>query len=408
MLTVMEPLKTHRPAIMAREHMVASGHYLASAAGMRILEQGGNAIDAGVAAGVCINVLQPDMTNLGGVAAIIIYQAATGEVMTISGLGRWPKKASVRFFKEHAGGAIPNGVLRSVTPAAADAWLTALEHYGTMTWQQVSAPATDLAENGFAAHQFMVDNIAKVEQVMRQWPSNREVFFPNGRPHRVGELVVQRDLAKTFRTLAEAEHAAADRVAGLEAARDLFYRGEIAHRIAEFSEAEGGLMEYEDLAEFRVRLEPPVRTRYRGYEVYACGPWCQGPMVPQTLNILEGYDLSSLGHNSPPYLHLIAEALKLAFSDRHNFYGDPRYVRVPISGLLDRRYAAERRQMIDPARAWPEMPPGDPWAFEAGRPAGVSTVPVPDPRAGAYQPDTSYLCVVDEEGNGFSVTPSDG
>src|SRR6266511_2740979 len=408
MLTVMEPLKTHRPAIMAREHMVASGHYLASAAGMRILEQGGNAIDAGVAAGVCINVLQPDMTNLGGVAAIIIYQAATGEVMTISGLGRWPKKASVRFFKEHAGGAIPNGVLRSVTPAAADAWLTALEHYGTMTWQQVSAPATDLAENGFAAHQFMVDNIAKVEQVMRQWPSNREVFFPNGRPHRVGELVVQRDLAKTFRTLAEAEHAAADRVAGLEAARDLFYRGEIAHRIAEFSEAEGGLMEYEDLAEFRVRLEPPVRTRYRGYEVYACGPWCQGPMVPQTLNILEGYDLSSLGHNSPAYLHLIISALDAAFSDRHACYGDPDFVRVPIRGLLDKEYAGEWRKRIDPDRAWKQMPePGDPWRYE-GRSDGPAAVGRPAVLRSEPEPDTSYVCAVDRWGNGFSATPSGG
>ncbi len=408
-MIIMEPLKTHRPAIMARNHMVTSGHYLASAAGMRILEQGGNAVDAGVAAGLCINVLQPDMTNFGGVAPIIIYQAGSGKVATISGLGRWPKRANVRFFQERHGGAIPTGILRSVTPAAPDAWLTALELYGTMTWAQVAAPATELAEQGFAAHQFMVDNIAKVADTMRQWSCTRDVFFPNGRPHAVGEPLLQRDLAGTFRMLAEAERGAGgDRVGGLRAARDLFYRGEIARRVAEFSKAKGGLLDYEDLAGFRVRVEEPVMTGFRGYDVYACGPWCQGPVVPQTLNILEGYDLRALGHNSAAYLHRVIAALDAAFADRHAYYGDPDFVRVPIGGLLDKRYAAEWRERIDPERAWREMPePGDPWRHEAptnGKPGPGR----PKPLRAEPEPDTSYVCAVDRWGNGFSATPSDG
>ncbi len=367
-------------------------------------------MDAGVATGLAINVVQSDMTNLGGVAPIILYLARTGEVLTISGLGWWPKAASVDWFAARGIREFPLGVLRSVVPSALDAWLTALARYGTMTLADVAGPAVDLAERGFPVDIFLHHKIRRNRATLEQLPTLREFDLPNGQAPEVGELLVQRDLAQTLRKLVEVEAGAAyrGREAAIMAARDRFYRGDIAEAIVRFCQEQGGLLTLEDLAEFSVAIEPPVRTTYRGYEVYACGPWCQGPMVPETLNILEAYDLGGLDHNAAEHLNLVAEALKLAFSDRHNFYGDPRYVRVPISGLLDKRYAAERRQMIDPARAWPEMPPGDPWAFEAGRPAGVSTVPVPDPRAGAYQPDTSYLCVVDEEGNGFSITPSDG
>jgi len=420
MIEMMEPLATYRPAFMARRHLVASGHYLATMAGWRILEQGGNAVDAGVAAGLCIDVLQPDMVNFGGVAPIMCWLAERREVVTISGLGRWPRRASVAFFKAHHGGQIPHGVLRSVTPAAPDAWLTALELYGTMTWAQVSAPAAELAADGFPAHQFMVDNIAKVEGRMRQWPATAAVFFPNGRAHRTGELVVQRDLARTFERLAEAERSAGgDRIAGLRAARERFYRGDIAREIAEFVRAEGGLLEYEDLASFRVKVEPPVKTTYRGHEVYACGPWCQGPVVPEALNILEGYDLRALGHNTPAYLHRVLAALDAAFADRHAFIGDPEFVRVPIAGLLAKEHAAAWRARIDPDRAWGQMPePGDPWRFAPGdvdrgpwtadQPVRATVYSPPATVRAEPEPDTSYVCSVDRWGNAFSATPSDG
>ena len=404
-----KPPQTHRPTVMGQSQMVASGHYLASMAGWRLLEAGGNAVDAGVAAGIAINVLQPDMTNFGGVAPIILHRADRGEVATISGLGRWPKKASVQFFKERCGGRIPPGVLRSVTPAAPDAWLTALERFGTRTFAEVVAPALELAERGFPVHQFLHDNVGSAAADMRQFPLNDATFFPNGRQHGVGEIVRQPDLARTFRRLCEAEAGVDGREAGLRAARDLFYRGEIAREIADFSQAQGGLLDYDDLADFSVKVEPPVKTTYRGYEVYACGPWCQGPVLPETLNILEGYDLRALGHNTPEYLHLVLSALDAAFSDRHAYIADPEFVRVPIDGLLGKSYAAEWRDRIDADRAWTEMPPaGDPWRHErTPATAGPRVGPAPVLRIPA-EPDTSYCCAVDRWGNGFSATPSDG
>lgn len=404
------PPKTHRPTIMGRQQMAASGHYLATLAAFRLLEAGGNAVDAGVAAGLCINVLQPDMTNFGGVAPIILYLAESREVVTISGLGRWPKRASVAFFQEQCGGRIPPGVLRSVTPSAPDAWLTALERYGTKRFAEVVGPALELAEDGFPTHQFLYDNVHASEDGLRRFPLNDATFFPDGQQIEVGQLLRQPDLARTFHRLCEAERrVGGSREAGLRAARDLFYRGEIAREIAAFSQAQGGLLDYDDLAGFSVKLEPPVSTNYRGYDVYACGPWCQGPVVPETLNILEGYDLRALGHNTAEYLHLVVSALDAAFSDRHAYYGDPDFVRVPIRGLLDKTYAAEWRARIDQRRAWTEMPePGDPWRYEpelaaaGARPGPTRPLRIP------AEPDTSYCCVVDRHGNGFSATPSDG
>jgi len=405
-----KPPKTHRPTIMGQSQMVASGHYLASMAGSRMLDAGGNAIDAGVAAGICINVLQPDMTNFGGVAPIIMYLAERNEVLTISGLGRWPKKASATLFREQHGGRIPPGLIRSVTPAAADAWLTALERFGTKTFAEVVAPALELAERGFPVHQFLFDNVSTSAPDLRQYPLNDATFFPGGRQLGVGEVVRQPDLARTFRRLIEVEASASGgREAGLRAARDFFYRGEVAREIAQFSQENGGLLDYDDLAEFSVKVEPPVTTNYRGFDLYACGPWCQGPVLPEALNILEGYDLKTLGHNTPEYLHLVISALDAAFSDRHAYYGDPDFVNVPMDGLLNKEYAATWRARIDRGPTWAEMPePGDAWAFER-QPVGAGPKGGPArPLRLPPEPDTSYACAVDKWGNGFSATPSDG
>ncbi|MBI4279331.1 MAG: gamma-glutamyltransferase family protein [Armatimonadetes bacterium] len=405
-------MPTHRPPIMGTHYMVASGHYLATLAGIRILERGGNAVDAGVAAGLCINVLQPDMTNVGGVAPIILRSARTGEVVTISGLGRWPKAATLEVVLARGGGDLPLGVLRSVTPAAIDAWLTALERYGTKTLAQVAAPAMELAADGFPVNRFLHDNLARAAEVIARWTSTAAIFLPGGRVPEVGDVLVQRDLARTLQRLAEAEGAAASkgdsREEAIRTARDLFYRGAIAREIVDFCRAEGGLLSLEDMAAFSVRVEPPVRATYRGHEVYGCGPWCQGPVALEALNILEGYDLRATGHLSAETLHLIIEALTAAFADRHAYYGDPDFVQVPISGLLAKAYAAEWRRRMEPRRAWSEMPsPGDPWVHE-GAPAVAGGADAPAPKNGPIEPDTSYLCVIDAEGNAFSATPSDG
>ena len=403
--------RSTRPVIMGTQYMVSAGHYLAAAAGVRILEAGGNAIDAGVATGMCINVTQADLTNLGGVAPTIIYKADTGKVETISGLGWWPKAASADFFHQKQGGRIRRGIYRCVLPSAIDAWMTALERHGTMTFAEVAAPAISLAEDGFAMHDVMTDVIGtpNATESMLSWPTTREVFFPNGMLPPIGTRIVQKDLARTLRRLAEAETGATSREAGIRAARDRFYKGDIADEIARFFEEQGGFITKEDLAEFHVGVEEPVTTNYRGYDVYACGPWCQGPVVPETMNILEGYDLASMDRFSPEVYHLILEALKASFADRDRYYGDPRFVDVPMDGLLDKQYAAEWRDRISRSKASPGMPePGNAWAYSAGTEKSPSRWKYPTPSIGPVEPDTSYLCVVDRDGNAFSATPSDG
>ena len=410
-------LRTYRPLIAGTTHMAATGHYLATAAAYRILEQGGNATDAGVAAGIAINVTLPQYTSFGGVAPIMVHDASRGETATISGLGRWPREASVDYFKQNTGGDLPAGVLRTVTPSAAAAWLSALKQYGTMTFEQVVTPALELAEGGFpiphSLHRALAQEGVKYSDSKRNvshWAATREVFYPDGRALDAGAVVIQRDLAQTFRRLIAAEKDAAGkgREAAIQAAHDLFYLGEIAQELVQFNRDQGGLLSREDMAEFQAKLEPPAVANYKGTEVYTCGPWCQGPTTLQALRILEGFDLQAMGHNSADYLHTLIEALKLAFSDRHSYYGDPDFVDVPMSGLLNSDYATLRRKGIDPGRAYPEMPPaGDPWPYQGDRATG-SKPAHPEPVAGRAEADTSYICVVDRWGNGFSATPSDG
>lgn len=333
-------LRNYRPLIAGRTHMAAAGHYLATAAAYRILEQGGNAIDAGVAAGLVLNVTLPQYTSFGGVAPIMVHQAARGETVTIAGLGRWPQAARVEYFEGNYGGDLPAGVLRTVTPAAADAWLAALLGYGTMTFEQAAAPALELAEGGFpiphSLHRALVREEGKFANGRRDaaaWAATREIFFPGGKALAAGAVVVQRDLGRTFRRLMAAERAAAGREAGLQAARDLFYRGELAEEMVRFNREQGGLLAREDLAGFAAKEEPPVSIDYKGTEVVTCGPWCQGPTLGMALGILAGFDLRGMGHNSADYLHTLIEALKLAFADRHSYVGDPDFVEVPIGEI---------------------------------------------------------------------------
>ncbi len=373
-----------------------------------MLRKGGNAIDAGVAAGICLNVLQPDMTSLGGVAPIMVYLAETGEVVTISGLGTWPKAANIDFFQRNAGGVLPDGVLRSVVPAAADAWLTALDRYGTMSFAEVIEPAVELADRGFPVYSFLHDQIKTHQQALSKWPSSAKVFLPQGRVPQVGEVLKQKDLADTLKKMAAAEKETSSkgRHAGLMAARDLFYKGGFALAMTEFCREQGGLLTTEDLADFHVGIEDPIKTRYRGYDVYCCGPWCQGPALAQTLNLLESYDLKTLGHNTSQYIHLLTEALKLVFADREKYYGDPRLVEVPLTGLLSKEYAQERKTLIDLNRACPQMPPhGTPRS--GGGVSGGNPYQKREAKPGLPEPDTSYVCAVDKKGNAFSATPSD-
>lgn len=390
-----------RPTLYGTRHAISVGHYSAAAAGFAVLEAGGNAIDAGCAAGIALGVVQPDIVNFAGVAPIIL-RLADGRVETIAGLGHWPASFPPDLFMREHGGQMPPGVLITVVPAAPDAWITALKRHGTMSFGEVASAAIHLAAHGFAAHQSLASISTKQAEAFRRWPENSKLFLPGGRPLRTGELVVQSDLARTIRYMADEEQATLGqgREAGLEAARGAFYRGDIAREIDAFMKREGGYLTYEDLSTFHSRLEPALTRSWRGHQLMTCGPWCQGPVLTTALLMLERCGLGDIRHNSADYLHLLVEVLKLAFADREHYYGDPRFVDVPMDALLADERIAQRIELIRRDRAMPEMP-----AAERGLPEALSASTKHLPRIDA---DTSYVCVVDRWGNTFSATPSDG
>jgi gamma-glutamyltranspeptidase / glutathione hydrolase len=397
----------HRPTIAVTRHAIAAGHYLAATAGFAILEAGGNAVDAGCAAGIALGVLQSDLVDVAGVAPIMIYLAEARDVVTIAGLGPWPKTLDREFFMREHDGKIPKGVLRTVVPAAPDAWITALKRYGTMRFGEVAAAAIRLAGEGFPMYPLMAASLERHADTHRAWPSSAAIFLPDGRVPAVGDIFRQTDLAASLQYMADEERAAVSRgrEAGLDAAHDAFYRGDIAKKIIAFLKEQGGLLSAEDLAQYHSPVGPPERRRFGDLEVFTCGAWCQGPVLLQTLALLEGTDLEALGHNSADYVHHLTEAVKLAFADREAYYGDPAMVAVPLATLTSPEYAAERRKSIRPDKAWPEMPP--PGEVNGARTPGfgefVRGAGEPNP-----EPDTSYVCVADRWGNLFSATPSDG
>jgi gamma-glutamyltranspeptidase / glutathione hydrolase len=407
--SISEALPVHgigsmRPVLMGTRHMAVAGHYGAAHAAFTILEAGGNAVDAGVAAGIALGVLQSDLVNVAGVAPIMIYRAATREVLTISGLGWWPRAVTTDFFEKRFHGAIPHGVLRTVVPAAPDAWITALENFGTMSFGDCAAAAIRFASEGFPMYALMAEMIGMHAKDYRRWPSNAAIYLPDGRPPKAGEVFVQRDLGRTLQYMADQEKAAGKhgRGAGLNAARDAFYRGDIAQAILAYHRQNDGLLAAEDLAGFRVAIEPPVRTRFGELDVYACGAWCQGPVLLEMLNILSGFDLAGMGHNSLDYVHVVTEAMKLAFADRERYIADPRFVDVPVDMLVSHEYAQRRRALLRMDRAAAGMPAAGEIPGESrSEPSATAH------RASAGAHDTSYVSVIDKDGNVFTATPSD-
>ena len=394
--------------MMGTRYMVSAGHYLATQAAFDILEAGGNAIDAGVAANLALGVLQSDQVNIAGVAPMLIYLGDRREMLTISGLGGWPQAVSCeRFAKDF--GEVPLGILRTVVPAAPDANIQALQRYGTLSFADVAKAAIRYARDGFSMHALMAAYITQFQDNYRLWPENERIYLPGGKVPAVGERFVQADLARSLQFMADEEtaHRGKGRVAALEAAREAFYRGDLAQTILAYHRDNGGLLTAEDMADYRSAIEPPTQYRLNGFgdpvDVFTCGPWSQGPVMLQMLRLLEGFDLRALKHNSADYLHVVAEAIKLSFADRERYYGDPRFVDVPLDRLLSDDYTAERRELIRPHEAWPQMPePG-----QIGNHPGLgwrSPTSAENPRLPG---DTSYVCVVDESGNVFSCNPSD-
>ena len=409
-----------RPVIMGTRGVVVSGHHQASAAGLEMLRKGGNAADAGVAAVFAQAVVEFDRFGIGGEVPILIYLAKEEKVVSINGHGFAPLAATLEWFKERNIEVMPgDGFLPAVVPSAVDTLILTLDRYGKLSLAEVMAPAIELAEMGFPMFGDFRSHIEEQEERFRQeWPSSGKVFLPGGEIPEIGDVFVQKDLARTLQRLVAAEQAHKDegRSAALKAARDLFYKGEMASEIVGYQknfkarDANGtvsaGLLSEEDFAQYRARVEEPAKSSYRGVDVYKAGFWSQGPVLLQALNILEGYDLKKLGHNSPAYIHVLAEAMKLAFADREWYYADPDFVGVPEAGLLSKEYAAERRKLIDLKKSSMEMRPGDPYPFH---PKEMAHGPIPESielRPG--EKGTTGTRVADAAGNVFSATPSGG
>ena len=404
---------SHRPMVWGTRGMAGGGTQLTAQTGMRILWQGGNAVDAAVASALAAGVMEPTAHyTLGGEVAFLFYDRAARAVRSVVGQGWAPRAATIDLYMERWG-EIPPGVLSSTVPGVISALLTMLTEYGTMSFGQVAESALRFASEGFPAYQLLNRAIGSGERMdnLRKHPDSARVFLPNGNPPELGKLFVQKDLGRSLSLMVQAEEKALSqgktRAAAIRAARDVYYKGDVAQRMVRALEGLGGLYALEDFAEYESPLEEPISTSYRGYEIFTNRTWTQGIALLETLNILEGFDLAALGHNSPRAVHLQVEALKLAFADRERYTGDPSFVDVPVEGLLSKGYAALRRGLIDPNRAQASYPPGDPrkmLAVAEGARAS-DAAPVMEP-VGGDGDGTTYLSTADGAGNMVSATPS--
>ncbi len=411
---------TLKPLVAGRRGVVAAGHPLVAEAGLRVLEKGGNAVDAGVATVFAASVVEMMSFGAGGECPILI-KLQDKPVVAINGAGIAPELATVEYYRSlprddprlpafgassegHAAIIPAFGPLSAIVPSAVDSLLLALENYGTMSFREVIQPAIELAQ-GFPADQDLERSLAHAQSMAKRWPATQRVYFPGGRLPKEGEVFVQADLARTFQSLAEAERqsAGAGRVAAIEAVRNYFYRGPLAHRISEFCKEAGCLFREGDFAAYHAKVEQPLTTNYRGIEVYKAGFWTQGPVFLENLNLLEGFNLKSMGHNSADYVHTVVEAMKLGYADRDAYYGDPEFSQIPMQ-LISKPYANLRRPLINSEKASAEHIPGDPVRLQARAPAEFARARLAQ-RNGDHQ-DTTCVNVIDRWGNMFSATPS--
>jgi gamma-glutamyltranspeptidase/glutathione hydrolase len=349
--------------------MICTSQPLASAAGLRILLQGGNAVDAAVAAAAVLNVVEPMMTGAGGDLFAIVYWSKTGQLIGLNSSGRSPAAMNLEYLKKKGYREMPQTGVDSITvPGAVEGWCALNGKFGSLKMEQVLQPAIDYAENGFAVSEIISNQWAMEAGKLKldEWAA--KTYLPGGRPPMHGEIADNKNLAATLRRIARD-------------GRKGFYEGEIAAKIAGAIRSKGGVMTPEDLAASRCDWVMPISTKYKGYDVYELPPNGQGLAALEMLNILEGIDLKTLGHNSADYLHYLVEAKKLAFADRDRYIADPDFAKIPLERLLSKEYAAQRRMLIDPDHARDQYDPGE-------------------------QGDTVYLTVVDKDHNAVSLINS--
>ncbi len=424
--------KTQKPPLHGSHWMAITGKPLAATAGAKMFERGGNAVDAACAMLAATSTMW-DTLSWGGETQALIYNPKTGKVIAINGLGVAPTGATVEFYRQKGYTYPPeNGPLSAVTPGTPGALITMLSEFGTLSLAEVLAPAIELAD-GYAIDAETADRIEAEKAEIKQWPYAQAVLLPHAGASReapaAGEIFRQADLAATLRKLVEAESnarkAGKSRKDALQAAYDRFYRGDIGAEYVRGAREQGGLVTMEDLANWRVKLEEPRHTSYRGIEVYKLDRWVQGPVLLQTLNILENFDLKAMGYNSSGYIHTLYQAMNLAFADRDFYYGDPAFPpEEPIQGLLSKDYAKSRAALVKPAAANDAaIGPGDPYPFQGGTNPYRDLLPkqaaVPafdaarfaaatDPATGSFYRGTTSVIAADKDGWLVSMTPSGG
>ncbi len=369
--------ESNRPVVMGRNGMVCAGQPLAAQAGMAILQKGGNAVDAAIGTAAALNVVEPNMSGIGGDGYIMIYNKAQNKIDICNATGAAPYATDLARYQAEG---IPQKGIRSVSvPGLLDGWLAAHDKYATLKLSELFAAAIDLADNGFPVSHVLSQVIA-ADSLLQEFPTSQAIFAPGGKPPKPGVVLYQKDLAKTFQAIAEG-------------GRDAFYQGPIAEAMVKFCQEQGGLLSMKDLADCRSRWEEPISTTYKGYSVYEAPPNSSGHILLQELNMVEQFDLRSMGCSTAESIHMMVEAKKLAFIDREAYMADPDHTDVPTLGLVSKEYAKERAKLIDPDRA-ADPTHGDPWVFQ-GSSGGAGRV-----TAGSVQEeDTTCFVIVDRWGN---------
>jgi gamma-glutamyltranspeptidase / glutathione hydrolase len=364
--------KAGRSVVRAQHGMVASSQPLASQVGIDVLKRGGNAVDAAIAMAATLNVTEPMMTGIGGDAFALVYWSKTRELKGLNASGRAPRALTRDYFAKKGIKSVPSAGMESITvPGAFDGWVTLLEKYGTMKLADLLAPAIAYAEHGFPVMEKTAEDWQAEVETLKKTPDASSNYLIGGRAPLAGEIFRQPYLARTLRILANG-------------GRDAFYKGEIAKAIADYFQKNHGFITLQDLAETKADWVEPISTNYRGYTIYEIPPNGQGLTALLALNILEGFDLKALSDHPDRYYHTLIETMKLAFADRNRYIADPAFAKVPVAELLSKDYAARRRRLIDASKALDSPPPGD---LNTGS-------------------DTTYLTVVDKDGNAVSFINS--
>jgi gamma-glutamyltranspeptidase/glutathione hydrolase len=393
------PPQTMRPEMNAKRYAIGAGRHFAVEAGMRMFREGGNAFDAGAAAILAASVSEIQLFGFGGEAPAILYDAKSHKVYVVSGQGLSPLEARPEVWAgkpyiEYSG---PRA---ATVPAVLDSVCLILSRFGTKRLSEVMAPAIDLAD-GFPVYGILHRALVRERANCARYPATMAVYYPEGRTLEVGEILAQKDLARTLRTIAAADEAewgrSKDRGKAIDAGRNAFYAGDVARRLVKAARDAGGLLSEADLGSFRGHLEEPLVTSYRGYRIFKAGFWTQGPAMLETLNILSGFDLKSMGLLSADYVHTVTEAMKLAYDDRDAYYGDPDFSKIPGERLLSGSYADERRKQIDPASASKTHRPGGGGASPAALAGGSGE---------HHGGDTTAVNAVDAAGNLLSAVVS--